>query len=61
MKTESEKAAELAARDAVLMVNCPACVANSGQRCWNMVTGQPSDIVHAARAERLKHAGRWRR
>jgi hypothetical protein len=58
MTTEAEKAAELAELDAALTVNCPACIARAGQRCWNMVTGQPSNIVHAGRVDRWKHPRR---
>ena len=47
--TEEEKAAELAARDAVLSVPCPECKRPALARCVTLDTRQPTSVVHRAR------------
>jgi hypothetical protein len=60
MTTEAEKAARAARQDAVIReADCPICLAEPGERCRDILTGQPGPMIHKARVDRWK-ADRFR-
>lgn len=53
--TEADKAAYASRSDAVIRtMDCPICLARPGERCWDILTGKPWQMVHQARVDRWK-------